>query len=272
MSFDVKEYDFKANRPFSKIYNEIIEACVSNTTKFLADMIIKVEQEFINDGNIMSDDHIEKVGAGMLFTLYTNWKTKTNHKDEQNTTSFGRELTNIEGITKERKSEGWMYFINIKELKKYFSKNNLFGHKKNDVVELSEIEKLQEIIKNQKLEIERYQKLLLTEYDKKKTYGVEIGNDINNDNITINIFKQSNVIKPKKEIPKEEPNVKSPKKELPKVKSPKTELSKIEKTKINKRKVHNDDNTKFNDNDVEKYIKDNNLEQTISLDLGEIFN
>lgn len=187
MSLDVKEYDFNANRPFSKIYNEMVEACVSNVTKFLADVISKVEQEFINEDKVMNDDHIEKIGATALFTLYTNWKTKTNHKDDHNTTSFGRDLSGIAGITKDKKSDGWYYFINIKELKQYFTKHNLFGYKKGDVVELTEVEKLQEIIRNQKLEIEQYQKVILSIKLTQKQSDVDFDNN-HIDNITINIF------------------------------------------------------------------------------------
>jgi hypothetical protein len=194
MSLDVKDYDFNANRPFSKIYNDMIEACVPNTTKFLADMIGKVEQEFINEDKVMPDDHIEKVGATSLFTLYGNWKTKTNHKDDHNTTSFGREITSIEGIIKERKTDGIIYKIEIKAIKKYFSKNNLFGYEKPEIPELSEIEKLREIIKNQKLEIERYQKLLINT----KISSEDVDHDNTYiENITINIFNNNYAQKPK---------------------------------------------------------------------------
>jgi hypothetical protein len=93
--------------------------------------------------------------------------------------------------------------------------------------------------------------VVLKKEDKKNAYNVDIDNDSNTDNITINIFKRNDVIKPKVE---------------------KVELSKEEKTKLRKRKVHNDDIKKFNDDDVDKFIKDNNLVDQISLPLGEIFN
>jgi hypothetical protein len=136
----------------------------------------------------MPEDHIEKVGATSLFTLYTNWKAKTNHKDEHNTTSFGREITSIEGIVKERKTDGIIYKIEIKAIKKYFANNNLFGYEKPETPELSEIEKLREIIKNQKLEIERYQKIVINECDRDNTHI---------ENITINIFNNNYAENPK---------------------------------------------------------------------------
>ena len=107
MSFlDVEDYDFCANRPHIKIYNDINEACLPNTTKYLDYLINEylVKYKVVKDG-------IYPVKASAFFENYVKWKQETNHKDDNNSTTFGSAMTNKPGITKEMKSEGYTYNV-----------------------------------------------------------------------------------------------------------------------------------------------------------------
>jgi phage/plasmid-associated DNA primase len=195
MSLNVKEYDFCGNRPQSKMYHEIIEACMSNVMKFMADMILQIENKFMEHDKEMPEDHIDKVSANSLFKLYADWKTRTNHKDEINSTSFGREVGAVIGVTKECKSDGHYYVIDVKALKQYFAERNLFGYGNFGKKEVTDIDKLNDIIKLQQLEINRLRALLEPSKDKVKINFHENDNNDDNDyidrSITINFFKSN---------------------------------------------------------------------------------
>lgn len=125
----------------------MIEASVSNITKFLDSYI-----EPLDDTEIK--EHISS--ANELFKKYNEWKEKSKHKDDHNSTSFGREMSSHPGVSKfQRDSAGNRYKINVVEVIQYFKINNLFGYKleKNDGKEVSEVDKLRAIIKDQQKEI-----------------------------------------------------------------------------------------------------------------------
>jgi hypothetical protein len=127
MSLDVEDYDFCANRPKTKMYIEIVEACAPNTIKYL-DYLIHDVADKLKDG-------IYGVNATILFENYVKWKQQTNHKDDLNSTSFGRAMTNVPGVSKDRKADGMKYFFDIEEIKEYFAKHNIFqnNHNNNNV-------------------------------------------------------------------------------------------------------------------------------------------
>jgi hypothetical protein len=213
MSIDINNYDFIKNRPQSKLYSEIIESCSSNIVKFLAESMTHFEN------NKESDDEQYTVKADQLFTYYGVWKTKTNHKDEHNTTSFGREISGIAGISKKRCTSGFKYIFDFKELTKHFSKNNLFGFGKdeNGKQELSEVDKLNEIIARQDKELQDLKKELEKYRSKQNQQTVNISVNINrefDDNhdygkLTADIFK---VPKQKKVVGEEDEKPKKKKK------------------------------------------------------------
>tara|TARA_R110000850_G_scaffold276694_1_gene419704 strand:- start:21 stop:1667 length:1647 start_codon:yes stop_codon:yes gene_type:complete len=194
MDIDVETYDFKKNRPESSIYTEMVEASVSHIMKFVAELLNhegKSEETFTSNAN-------------KIFTRYKQWKETTNHKDEHNTTSFGRELTNIAGVTKKRGSDSIQYSIDFKAIKEYFAGKKLFGFGSDTVVEISENDKLHEIIKRQQEELSELRKLSSQPI-------IDITEDYEDfDHITINIFKKDKneekpkKIKHKKSKPKEE--------------------------------------------------------------------
>jgi len=188
-SIEVKDYDFINNRPESKIYNDIKDACTSNILKFLNDTIIRL-------GDEEDSKNVQVLRSNKLFANYIDWKSATNHKDEHNTTSFGREITGIQGIKKDRDSQGNKYIIDLKELKQYFQANSLFGNVKTD--DVCEMDKLRNIITRQQAELTQLRQDMAV----LKTVNVNINinnnvvdNDNDNDNdhidlITNSFFKQ----------------------------------------------------------------------------------
>lgn len=163
MSLDVDKFDFVNGRPKSKLYNEIVEACASNVTKFMAYLLDGIEED---------DEKVMKCTASKLFKTYNDWKTSTNHKDEHNTTSFGREVANICGITKSRVNTGVQYVIDFDKLKEHFGKNNLFGQSKSST-DVNEVDKLNAIIAR----LEQENKNLLKLLEKKQTTNIYLTNN-----------------------------------------------------------------------------------------------
>jgi hypothetical protein len=218
---DVKGYDFINNRPFSSIYNDMKEACISNVTRFINDIIVSDTDQ----------DKKVVVSAEKIFSQYIKWKESTNHKDDHNSTSFGREMSNIQGIKTDRKSSGVVYSIDIEELKSYFSSNNLFGYAKKEGDEVSEIEKLKLIIERQQNEIESLKQKLAQNKEQTVNINIEINNnekkktkrhnddDDNSicDNITASFFS-----KPKKALKEESDTEDEKPKKIKKDKKPKT--------------------------------------------------
>jgi hypothetical protein len=211
---DVKGYDFINNRPFSSIYNDMKEACLSNVTRFINDIIVSDPEQ----------DKKVVVSAEKVFSQYMKWKESTNHKDDHNSTSFGREMSNIQGIKKDRKSSGVVYTIDIEELKSYFASHNLFGYCKKEGDAMSEIEQLKAIIERQQNEIESLKQILaqnkeqtvninieFNNGDKKKSKKRNYDNDDDSnicDYITSSFFSKIN------QPPKEVIKVEKPKKQL----------------------------------------------------------
>jgi len=58
---------------------------------------------------------------------------------------------------------------------------------------------------------------------------------------------------------------------LSKQETPKNNLSQQQIHKIKKREIYNKDIQKFNDDDIDKYIKQRKLEDTLVIDLDQIF-
>lgn len=209
VNIDVEDYDYIENRPESKIYNDMKDACTSNIVKFMNDTFMKLDDDF---------DDVQTMRSGKMFAKYNDWKSATNHKDEHNTTSFGREITGIKGIKKDRDSKGNIYKIDIKELMQYFKANKLFGNTKTDEDDICEMDKLRKIITRQQAELSqlRQEMAVLKTVNvniniSDKTCKSEVDYDSDNDNdhikyITNNFFN----IKKDKEKKKEKQKKKTP--------------------------------------------------------------
>ena len=194
-SQDVKDYDFKSNRPYSKIYSEMIEASVSNITKFLHDFALPLMTE---------EDKTYYISATEFFKKYCDWKERTKHKDEYTSTAFGRDISSHQGISKKRETQGFIYKIDIEEIINYFKKNNLFGYHVKDLeIEISEVDKLRAIIKEQQKEILEL-KAKLENKQSKHTINIDYDSDDDRDiKITYDIFKKTKSIKGDDKVRKE---------------------------------------------------------------------
>lgn len=215
MSQDVENYDFKANRPNTKIYNDMIEASVSNITKFLHDFALPLMTE---------ENKTYHISATELFKKYCDWKEKTKHKDEYTSTAFGREISSHQGISKKRVPEGIIYKIDVEEIIKYFKKNKLFGYDVEEVEnDMSEVDKLREIIKQQQKEINELRAKLEI---KQLNYSIKVDCDYDYDSdddrdikITFDIFKKPKKVEKSDDSESDEYPVKKTKKTSAKIAS-----------------------------------------------------
>ena len=124
MSLNVGNVDFTETRPNSNFYNEMVEASISNTIKFVEYLITELSKDC---KDALKVPQVLK-SCGELFKLYNKWKEQSRVKDDYNLYSFGRSLNDIQGITKKRKEEGIYYMVDCSEIIGYFKANRLFGY------------------------------------------------------------------------------------------------------------------------------------------------
>lgn len=121
MSLDVVDYDFCANRPQTQIYNDIVEACLSNVTKYVEYLMTEFYRE--NPKEVA----VQKVMATNLFANYNKWKEETKHKDDHTSCSFGRAIKDFQGVKSKRLTAGIQYIFDFDDIKEYFKTHNIFG-------------------------------------------------------------------------------------------------------------------------------------------------
>ena len=94
-----KNYDWIKNRPKTEYYRELQQVNIGTTYKFIFYLLMKTEL-------------ILEFGALQLYKKYQKYMHDYGYSPISNT-AFGREISNMEGITKKRTTKGNNYFINI---------------------------------------------------------------------------------------------------------------------------------------------------------------
>jgi hypothetical protein len=100
-------------RPITQYHKDIKKQCIAMDMRFLSYLV--------------DDTGYSEIQASELYKKYCDWFDKGNYRTLKNSVStFGYNMSNIEGITKEKKTKYNIYQINREELKTYLQINNLY--------------------------------------------------------------------------------------------------------------------------------------------------
>ena len=117
MKRDINNYKFQANRPITKLYSDMKEACIPLMAKYLGDLVD-------TNQNIESLDF----KANEFYTKFNNYIKNGNYKYETNLTQFGRELNDYECIIKVKKRDCNHYMINLVNLKEHLIQSKMYNN------------------------------------------------------------------------------------------------------------------------------------------------
>ena len=116
MNRNIKNYNFQAKRPITKLYNDMKEACIPLIAKYFGSLI---------DANQSVETLDYK--AGEVYNKFIEYVKNGNYKYETNLTQFGRELNDYSCISKFKKRDGIHYIINMIELKDHLIKSKMYN-------------------------------------------------------------------------------------------------------------------------------------------------
>jgi len=118
MKRNIQDWNSILDRPITKVYKDIQSVNVPPMAHFLEKMIMQYEDKSIEDRILF-----KKHGASELYTYFTDWLAENGYKKlEYNSTKFGRELKEYDGVEKKRQSNGVIYDMNFGLLKTYLVK------------------------------------------------------------------------------------------------------------------------------------------------------
>ena len=116
MKRDIKNYNFQAKRPVTRLYNDMKEACIPLLAKYFGNLIDSNQSEETLDFK-----------AGDFYNKFIDYIKNGYYKYETNLTQFGRELNEYKSISKIKKRDGIHYIIDLVELKEHLIKSKLYN-------------------------------------------------------------------------------------------------------------------------------------------------
>lgn len=118
MKRNIQDWNSIHDRPITKVYEDIQSVNVPPMAHFLEKLIVQYADKTPEDKVLF-----QKHGACDMYTYFTDWLAENGYKKlEYNSTKFGRELKEYEGIEKKRRSDGVIYHMNFEVLKTYLVK------------------------------------------------------------------------------------------------------------------------------------------------------
>jgi hypothetical protein len=112
MSRDISSWDSINDRPITKAYKDIQSANIPAMANYLVEQIIIFENADEAEKRLMI-----KQSATELFNHFVSWLKDNGFKLEYNSTKFGREICEYEGIEKKRGGGGNQYTFDFNVLK-----------------------------------------------------------------------------------------------------------------------------------------------------------
>jgi hypothetical protein len=100
-------------RPITEYHKDIKKQCIEMEMRFLS--------------HLTDDTGYSEIQASELYKKYCEWFDKGNYKTSKlAANTFGSKMSNIQGITKRRGQNMYIYKIDRQELKTYLQINNLY--------------------------------------------------------------------------------------------------------------------------------------------------
>ena len=121
MSRDISKYpySFQESRPVTEFYREAQNMKIPIVSRFVSALINGENDESytLTGTSFVIDNHSVQVSAAALYKKYQEYHTAGNYKYLQTQTSFGRDISRIEGVKKQRSTKCITYILDLPAIK-----------------------------------------------------------------------------------------------------------------------------------------------------------
>ena len=130
---DLSEYpttaDFQKKRPQTEYLKETQKMSIPCVSRLLSALFNSQNLDHSKDPSysplVIEDGHTN-ISAAKFYHIYKTFHNQGNYKCLQSQTSFGREIKQVNGVEKQRKTTGNHYELNFVKIKKYLDSNNVY--------------------------------------------------------------------------------------------------------------------------------------------------